>query len=233
MNLFYITGTSSGIGEAIAKILLEDPNNMVIGISRSCTIQHDRYQHFFIDLSQEWSETVFKKPLYHTERVVLINNAGSIGPIKPLSQHTEQEIIQNYYINLIAPAILSKQFMNTFGNSTTKGIILNISSGAGKHPIPSWSTYCSSKSGLDMLSKTVDLECSNIKIYAVAPGIVDTAMQDTIREADIKDFPDVDRFIAYKSNGELCSSEEVAHQYVHFLMNDTNYNEVLYSVRDF
>jgi len=233
MNIFYITGSSSGIGEAIAQILLEDTNNLVIGIARSQTIQHDRYQHFFIDLSQEWSETIFKKPHYHTERVVLINNAGSIGPIKPLSQHTEQEIIQNYYINLIAPAILTKQFMNIFGNSTTKGIVLNISSGAGKHPIPSWSTYCSSKSGLDMLSKTVDLECSNIKIYAVAPGIVDTAMQDTIREADKNDFPDVDRFIAYKTDGDLSTSEEVAQKFVQFLMNNIKYQDVLYSIKDF
>ena len=52
MDVFFITGTSSGIGEAIAELLLENNNNIVIGIARSRTIQHDRYQHHYIDLSQ-------------------------------------------------------------------------------------------------------------------------------------------------------------------------------------
>ena len=46
MNIYYITGASSGIGEAIAELLLEDSNNIVFGIARSRTIQHDRYKHF-------------------------------------------------------------------------------------------------------------------------------------------------------------------------------------------
>ena len=41
MDVFYITGASSGIGEAIAELLLENTNNIVIGIARSRTIQHD------------------------------------------------------------------------------------------------------------------------------------------------------------------------------------------------
>ena len=64
MNVYYITGASSGIGEAIAELLLEDSNNMVVGIARSRTIQHDRYKHHFIDLSTNWFETIFKKPTF-------------------------------------------------------------------------------------------------------------------------------------------------------------------------
>lgn len=233
MNIYYITGASSGIGEAIAELLLEDSNNIVFGIARSRTIQHDRYKHFYIDLSTEWTDTIFKKPTFKAEKIILINNAGSIGPIKPLQEHSEQEIKENYFLNIIAPTILCKQFISAFSESSSKCIVLNISSGAGKHPIHSWSTYCSSKSALDMLSMTADLEPSNVKFYSVAPGIVDTPMQDDIRHADEKHFPELNRFIAYKNEGELSSPLDVAQKYVDFLNNSSKFKEVLYSVRDF
>ena len=232
MNVYYITGASSGIGESIAELLLEDSNNIVFGIARSRTIQHERYKHHYVDLSTDWTETIFKKPTFKAEKIILINNAGSIGPIKPLQEHSEEEIKENYFLNIIAPTILCKQFINTFSELGSNCVVLNISSGAGKHPIHSWSTYCSSKSALDMLSMTADLEPSNVKFYSVAPGIVDTPMQDEIRDADEKHFPELNRFIGYKNDGELSSSLEVAQKYIDFLNNNTKFKEVLYSVRD-
>lgn len=233
MNLYYITGASSGIGQAMAHLLLENEDNMVVGISRSCTITHSRYKHHAIDLSAPWKDTIFERPKFQAKKIVLINNAGGIGPIKPLGHHTEDEITENYYLNVIAPTILCQQFISVFRESTSERIVLNISSGAGKHPIHSWSTYCSSKAALDMLSLTADLEHPNVKFYSVAPGIVDTPMQQEIRQADKAHFPELERFIDYKHNGDLSSSEDVAHKYIHFLENSHQYNEVLYSVRDF
>lgn len=233
MDVFYITGASSGIGEAIAELLLENTNNMVIGIARSRTIQHDRYQHHYIDLSQAWTDKIFKPSSFTAEKVVLINNAGSIGPIKPLALHQEEEIAENYFLNITAPTLLCQQFISCFEKTKSQCIILNVSSGAGKHPIHSWSSYCASKSALDMLSQVLQLENPKFKIYSVAPGIVDTPMQDEIREAKKEHFPELDRFITYKDEGELASVEQVAEKYVHFLSNASKFKEVLYSVRDF
>ena len=232
MDVFFITGTSSGIGEAIAELLLENNNNMVIGIARSRTIQHDRYQHHYIDLSQPWPDKIFKPNSFNANKIVLINNAGSIGPLKPLSLYEKEEISENYFLNISAPSILCNQFISCFEKSKSVCIVLNISSGAGKHPIHSWSTYCASKAALDMLSQVLQLEYPKFKIYSVSPGIVDTAMQEEIREADKKDFPEVARFISYKENGELASAEVVAQKYVNFLKNCSKYKDVMYSVRD-
>ena len=232
MDIFFITGTSSGIGEAIAELLLENNNNIVIGISRSRTIQHDRYQHHYVDLSQPWPDKIFKSTSFNANKIVLINNAGSIGPLKPLSSFEKEEISENYFLNISAPSILCNQFISCFEKSKSERIILNISSGAGKYPIHSWSTYCASKAALDMLSQVLKLEYPEFKIYSVAPGIVDTAMQEEIREADKTDFPEVDRFISYKQDGELASAEIVAKKYVDFLNNCSKYKDVLYSVRD-
>ena len=232
MDVFFITGTSSGIGEAIAELLLENNNNMVIGIARSRTIQHDRYQHHYVDLSQPWPDKIFKPNSFNANKIVLINNAGSIGPLKPLSLYEKEEISENYFLNISAPSILCNQFISCFEKSKSERIVLNISSGAGKHPIHSWSTYCASKAALDMLSQVLKLEYPEFKIYSVAPGIVDTAMQEEIREADKIDFPDVDRFISYKEDGELASAEIVAQKYVDFLNNCSKYSDTLYSLRD-
>ena len=57
-------------------------------------------------------------------------------------------------------------------------------------------------------------------------------MQEEIREADKKDFPEVARFISYKENGELASAEIVAQKYVDFLNNCSKHKDVQYSVRD-
>ena len=232
MNVFYITGASSGIGEAIAELLLEDCNNIVVGISRSRTIQHDRYKHHFIDLSENWNEQIFKPIKFKADKIVLINNAGSIGSLKPLSLQQEKEIVENYFINISAPTILCNQFIKCFENSDTQGIILNISSGAAKQPIHSWSTYCASKSALDMLSMVLQLENPSFKVFSVAPGIVDTAMQEQIRGAAKKLFPDLQRFVDYKNNGDLTSVDQVAEKYVQFIENCNKYKNVLYSIRD-
>lgn len=232
MDIFYITGTSSGIGEAIAELLLKNTNNIVIGIARSRTIQHERYQHHYIDLSKPWIEKIFKSKSFTASKVVLINNAGSIGPIKSLSLQNEEEISENYFLNINAPSILCNQFISCFEESKSECIILNISSGAGKYPIHSWSTYCASKAALDMLSKVLQLEYPKFKIFSVAPGIVDTAMQEEIRDADKIEFPEVNRFISYKENGELASAEIVAQKYIDFLSNCSKHKDVLYSIRD-
>ena len=232
MDIFYITGTSSGIGEAIAELLLKNTNNIVIGIARSRTIQHERYQHHYIDLSKPWIEKIFKSKSFTASKVVLINNAGSIGPIKSLSLQNEEEISENYFLNINAPSILCNQFISCFEESKSECIVLNISSGAGKYPIHSWSTYCASKAALDMLSKVLQLEYPKFKIFSVAPGIVDTAMQEEIRDADKIEFPEVNRFISYKENGELASAEIVAQKYIDFLSNCSKHKDVLYSIRD-
>ena len=233
MNLIYITGTISGLGKALAKLLLEDNSNQVVGVARRETIQHERYTHFNLDLKETINKNIFEKLPPNCEKVLLINNAGAIGPITKVGSQSYEEVADNYIVNITAPSFLCNQFVQAYQNEKVQKIIINVSSGAGKPHIEGWSTYCSSKASLDMFSQVLQAEHPDFKVFAVAPGIVDTPMQDAIRSADEQHFPHLDHFKSYKVDGDLVSAREVAFKYLKIIQEPQNFQEVLLSVRDF
>ena len=233
MNLIYITGSSSGLGKALAELLLEDKNNHVVGIARRETIQHERYTHYALDLKEVINDNIFQKLPYTSKKVVLINNAGAVGPITRVGSQSYEEVADNYTINVTAPSFLCNQFVQAYQNEGVQKIIINVSSGAGKHPIEAWNTYCASKAALDMFTQVLQAEHPDFKAFAVAPGIVDTPMQDAIRNADEQHFPHLDRFQSYKDDGDLVSAREVAVKFLKIIQGPQNFQEVLLSVRDF
>ena len=233
MNLIYITGSSSGLGKALAELLLEDNNNHVVGIARRETIQHERYIHYALDLKEVINENIFQKLTYTCKKVVLINNAGAVGPITRVGSQSYEEVADNYTLNVTAPSLLCNQFVQAYQNDKVQKIIINVSSGAGKHPIEAWSTYCASKAALDMFTQVLKAEHPDFKVFAVAPGIVDTPMQDNIRNANEQHFPHLDRFQSYKADGDLASAREIALKYLKIIQEPQNFQEVLLSVRDF
>lgn len=232
MNLFYITGTSSGIGFAIATLLLKDTNNIVVGISRRNKIDHKNYHHISHDLSKPISADIFEKIDGSYNKIVLINNAGQVGPITPMGKQTFEQIIQNYAINLVAPTLLCNDFIGAYKDHSALKMIINVSSGAGKHAIESWNTYCASKAALDMLSLVIQAEHPEFKVYALAPGIVDTEMQTAIRAANKQDFPNLEKFVAYKKEGELAEADLVAQKYLKVIEKPELFNETICSVRN-
>lgn len=235
--IVYITGTSSGIGKALAELLLEQ-NHKVIGLSRRQTIEHPNYTHISIDLSDVEEVQTFNFPVNDKDDIVLINNAGSVGPIKPIGQQGAIEIIRLNNLNLIAPQILSNQFIRQYqGNSKPVYQIINISSGAGKRPIDAWATYCASKAGLDLFSETISEELlarqyNNWHIFSIAPGVVDTEMQSDIRQSNPNDFLNHQKFLELKNNNKLMSPVLVASKLMRVIERPKVYSDVVFSLRD-
>ncbi len=232
MIQFYISGASSGIGKALAEQALKK-GHKVTNFSRRNTIEHFNYRHHAIDLS-DFSQ-LFKLDFVadrKAEKLVLINNAGWIGEIKPLGKLSPKKIDRVYKINLIAPVILSKLFIEQTEKIELEKMIVNVSSGAGKHAISGWSTYCSSKAALDMLSRVVQLDYPKIKCFSIAPGIVDTEMQNEIRQAEGTYFPDKQRFIDYKEEGQLTSPSSVARSIFQIIENPDLVPNTVFSIRD-
>ena len=236
MIFYFITGTSKGLGKALAELLLQDKNNFVYGISRNNTISHKNYVHYSIDLANLGKVKNFQFPeIEKATKIILINNAGIVGDIKHIGNLDNEKIISTFSINLISPTILTNLFIRSFNKSIPKQII-NISSGAGRSAIDGWSIYCASKAGLDMFSLVLQEESNvknlNIKTISMAPGIIDTTMQDEIRKADQANFSNIEQFIEYKNKGNLAQPNDTAKQILKFILNDNLMEKTICSVRD-
>lgn len=236
MNYYFITGSSKGLGKALTELLLNDEENVVYGISRTNDINHQQFKHIQIDLTDLDAVKQFHFPeLKDATAITLINNAGIVGDINYLGNLDCDKIISTYNLNLITPTLLINQFTKTYNNKVSK-LVINISSGAGRSPIDGWNVYCATKAGLDMLSLVFKEEIQNknlnINILSLAPGIIDTGMQEDIRRADESNFSNIERFIAYKNNGDLAAPASTANLIAKFISDKTLQENTICSVRD-
>lgn len=249
MNYYIITGTSKGLGEAIALKLIKNNthlfcisrkrNESLIEIAKNahCSIDYHSFDLYNINLIDDLIQSIIEKiDSKAAETITLINNAGILSPIKPIERCSSSDIVYNFHVNTIAPIILTAQFIKKTKKLKCKRTVINISSGAGKNPYSGWSSYCSSKAAIDMFTRTVGLEQTNsenqVKIFSFAPGVIDTEMQTKIRETSAEDFESVERFKAYKKDGKLLKPAYVAEKLI-TLMNMSDLKQGgIYDIKD-
>lgn len=228
-----ITGVSRGLGKALAEAFLE-ADYKVIGIGRQADISHANFSFLQLDLGDHAAVEAFKLPEIDADEVILINNAGILGEVKRVSATESDHAGQVMQVNVVAPMQLTAKAARLCGDSIPFTLV-NISSGAGKRPIPSWAAYCASKAALDLFSETFLLEerelGRNTRVYAFAPGVVDTDMQQNIRTTDASDFSSVETFRDLKENNELADASQVAQKLL-ALLNKPYDGKVICSARD-
>jgi benzil reductase ((S)-benzoin forming) len=237
MNYYFITGTGRGIGAALARELLSEEGNFVTGISRECTISSENFRFVSLDLNDLEKVSDFTFPeLADADSVSLINNAGVLGEVKYMGENDNRSLIRTFNVNTIAPALLMNSFMKMYSGYDIPKTILAISSGAGRYPVDGWGGYCSSKSAIDMITRVTALEQeikpSGFRVFAVAPGVVETAMQDKIRTVNPEDFSRVQDFIDYKNKGELLQPQTVASKLISVLFKEKRNIDAVFSLRD-
>jgi len=153
-----ITGTSQGIGKAIAERFLEE-DNIVIGIDRQCsTITNKNYTHYQCDIRD------YEKLPKLTGVNILINNAGT---------QNEEDID----INLKALIHITEKY----GVQKDISSILNIGS-ASAHTGAEFPEYCASKAGIIAYTKNVALRVAqfNATCNSLDPGGVITPLNDCV-----------------------------------------------------
>jgi benzil reductase ((S)-benzoin forming) len=232
----YITGTSKGIGAALADYYLKTGSD-VVGIARSHKHQHPYYTGLQVDLSDEHALQNFEFPDPKPgHRLVLINNAGALGPMHHAGNLNPTEILSSFRLNISAPLILINRFIAQFGTSFPELKILNMSSGAGVHPYDGWSIYCASKAAVNMLTEVVRAELSvasktHIHCLALAPGIIETDMQHQIRASSPQGFSLQPLFVEFKETGKLRMPADVAPEIAQVISQMDTYAQAFVDLR--
>lgn len=110
----------------------------------------------------------------------VVLNAAQVEPIGPLAHTDDAEWTQAIELNLLAPARLARRLLPLLVRSS--GRLVTVGTGAATSPISSWSAYCCSKAALLMLTRVLAVEYPQVIVLSLSPGVVDTVMQQTIRE---------------------------------------------------
>jgi len=223
MDVFIVTGASKGIGFELSR-QLRAKGNKVIGVARTVPVDVENF--IAADLAKtegiaELMDSLIDENHETAISFTLINNAGMVDPIGLIGSVSAEEMTAAMTVNLTAPMILSNAFIAKLKDFKGTKRIVNISSGAGRNPYEGWGTYCTTKAGLDHFSRVVALEQANVEypvdIVSIAPGIIDTGMQETIRASNEEAFPLLKHFIDYKERGALSSAEQTAKKLIGFL----------------
>jgi len=210
----FITGTSSGIGNGLAKYYLSK-GKTVVGLSRSVPADLDsidRYSHITADLSELSSiATMVSDKLSDVEIDTVILNAGILPSLGDLSDISIDEIKKVMDINVWSNKMLIDSLMKT--HSELKKLIA-ISSGAAVSGARGWNAYSISKASLNMMISLYAKEYPSVHFTAFAPGLVDTAMQDVIcSQPDDDDYPVFGRLRSARGT-EIMPDPEKAAEYL-------------------
>ena len=202
MKVAVVTGAARGIGLAISKKFLEEGYRVAILDIDQKTLSQTMKQFFdtnnVLGLECDVSEPDQVDP--SVNRVVeefgridvLVNNAG-IAEFKPMLETTYEEWSRILAVNLNGPFICS-QACAPFMLKNEGGSIVNIASISGLRASTLRIAYGTSKAALMHLTKQQAAELGNkgIRVNAIAPGPVDTAMAKKVHTADIRsDYHDV------------------------------------------
>src|SRR5712671_2720258 len=160
-----VTGTSRGIGQAIAAAFRER-GDTVVGASRTdgCDVSREA------DVARLFAGI--------TQLDVLINNAGILTPRKPMIDVTVEEWDATMAVNLRGVFLCTRAALKVM-IPQRHGLIINVSSGAGKRAAPEWGAYAVSKWGVEGFTKTVaeEIKDTGVKVVAVNPGGTRTGMR--------------------------------------------------------
>lgn len=180
MNIL-ITGTSSGIGNGLAKEFLKR-GAIVWGISRrnpDDLLKDKNYKHLTLDLTQTTKiSQLVPKFIENVEQFdLVILNSGILGKIKWMSEIEVEEMKEVFEINVWANKVLLDIL---FVHIKKIKQVVGMSSKASLRSTPGWGPYSLSKAGLNMMMNIYAKEHLDTHFTAFAPGLVDSEIQDTI-----------------------------------------------------
>lgn len=184
MKTALVTGASSGIGKAIARVLAKNNYNLII-----CGRREDKLKalqeelmslvevtYCLFDVRDRLQVEEILAPIVKNHKIdVLINNAGNAHGLAPIQNGDVDDwdaMIDGNVKGLlyVSKMIIPQMVVNRAGH------IINIGSIAGKEVYPNGNVYCASKHAVDAINNgmRMDLNQYEIKVSQISPGLVET-----------------------------------------------------------
>lgn len=152
---------------------------------------------------------------------VLVNSAGVYGPIGPTADVDSDSWTRAFAVNMFGPFYLCRH-VSPHMMRRQEGKIILLAGGGATAPLPRFSSYASAKAGLVRLAETLahELERYNVQVNAVAPGLVDTRLQDEVLAAGEQAGPMLDKIKDARERGTGAVAPEVAADLILFLASE-------------
>ncbi|WHY71967.1 SDR family NAD(P)-dependent oxidoreductase [Fictibacillus enclensis] len=229
-----ITGSTSGLGEAIAKRFAHEGAKVIIvgrnqerGEAVAATIRGQGGDPMFVsaDVTSEQNvKTMVDKVINRFGTIdIVVNNAGLVLPGSVIEMTLEQwnkvfqmNVTSTYLVSHHAIPLLLKQM---------RGSIINISSEAGLKGLKNRSAYCAAKAAIVGLTKAmaVDHSSKGIRINCICPGTIKTPMiQEIIENHEDPDGIEKE-FLNRRLTPELGTPGEIAEAALYFALPENRY----------
>lgn len=247
-DVLVLTGATGGIGRALYKktvanhifeqyfLYCRNPQKLTylseinsFDNSICQLIYKDAYTETYAikyDMQKDFGECILPGNTIAKESIVkLVLTAHTIIPIQRINRMSTKELIQNIETNVLGQISLIQQYVSYCTKNSCELKIVFLNSGAAYRPLNGWSLYCSSKAYLDMFLHCIKKE-TGYDVVLYDPGVVDTGMQEEIRNTDHEIFDMVDEFKGYKEKGILHKPEDVAEDICEYYLKDWKQKEL-------
>lgn len=157
------------------------------------------------------------------QRVLLINNAGTLGDVsKSFVDLADPDEINSYWaLNLTSMVCLTSSILKVFPDSPgLSRIVVNISSLCALQPCKGWTLYCAGKAARDMMFQVLATEEPSVRVLSYAPGPMYTDMLRLAMETSV--YPDLRKQLEeLKTKGKLVDCKVSAKKLLSLLQEDT------------
>ncbi|NOT75957.1 MAG: SDR family NAD(P)-dependent oxidoreductase [Cyclobacteriaceae bacterium] len=184
-RIVFITGATSGIGEATARLLAKNNFKLIL-----CGRRKDRLAEISKELSlitevttlsfevrdhNEVAKAIKSLPAEWTSIDILINNAGNAHGLDPIQSGNVEDWDAMIDINVKGLLYVSREVLPGMVERRS-GHVVNLGSIAGREVYANGNVYCASKFAVEALTRSmrIDLNAAGIKVTAIQPGMVET-----------------------------------------------------------
>lgn len=182
-----ITGAGSGIGAAVADLLQQRGDHLVL-VARSeerAAQLLERYPEastVVADLSEPLEDLALP------ERLDTVIHSAGVVEVASVAQSEQTTVEEQVRVNLIAPAELTRRCLPAL--RAARGLVVFVNSTSGLQANPGWSGYAASKFGLRGFADALRAEEAehSVRVSSVFPSRTATAMQEHVHAAEGKDY---------------------------------------------